>query len=58
MSSSSEGILQKLLNLTLIFQNIILSTGKASDITADIQIPLTLFIMIKAKINNLYTLSK
>ena len=32
---------------TLIFQNIILITGKASDITADVQIPMMILILIR-----------
>lgn len=39
--------------VTLIFQNIILTTGKASDITADVQIPLMILILIKSRLPNL-----
>ena len=55
---SAEGILQRLCDISLTFQNVILCTGKASDITADVQIPLMIYIMIKGKIPNMPSLLK
>jgi len=43
-------------DVTLIFQNVILTTGKASDITADVQIPLMILVLIKSELKNLPTL--
>lgn len=43
---------------TLIFQNIILITGKASDITADVQIPMMILILTQSEIRNLASLMR
>ena len=40
----------------MVFHNIIVSTGKASDITADLQIPMMIFIFVKSKIKNLQSM--
>jgi len=42
----------------MVFQNLILITGKASDITADVQIPMMILILIKSEITNLSSLIK
>lgn len=43
-------------DVTIVFQNVILITGKASDITADVQIPLMILVLIKSELKNLPTL--
>lgn len=49
-------MLQVFNEVTTVFQNIILITGKASDITADVQIPMMMLILIKSDIDNLASL--
>jgi hypothetical protein len=51
-----DSIIKVFLELTLIFQNVILITGSATDITADVQIPMMLVSIIRSKIKNLITL--
>jgi|JI6StandDraft_1071083.scaffolds.fasta_scaffold01224_1 hypothetical protein len=53
---SPEAILSALHELNLIFQQVILSTGKASDITADIQIPLVQLTLIRSQVPNVKSL--
>jgi hypothetical protein len=43
---------------TLTFHNIILITGKASDITADIEILIMMFVLVKSQIRNLWSIIK
>lgn len=42
--------------MTLVFQNVIQTTGTGIDITADIQIPLMIITMIRCKVRNITTL--
>lgn len=53
---STEGILKVLHEINLTFQQVILSTGKASDITADIQIPLVQLMLIRTRMPNVHSL--
>ncbi len=39
--------------VTLVFQNIILTTGSPSDITADVQIPMMLLVILRVQMTNL-----
>jgi hypothetical protein len=51
-----DKILKAFYDITLVFQNVILTTGSATDITADIQIPLMLLTIIRCKVRNITTL--
>lgn len=51
-----DRILKIFYEITLIFQNVILTTGSGTDITADIQIPLMLITIIRCKVRNITTL--
>ena len=53
---SADELLKIFNDVTVAFQNIILTTGRASDITADLQIPMMIFIMIKSKAKNLHSI--
>lgn len=54
--SSADGLLSIFHETINIFQNIILINGKAGDITADVQIPMMLCIVIRSRVRNLYTI--
>jgi len=43
-------------SMVIAFQNVILITGNANDITADVQIPMMMVALIKSQIPNLDTL--
>lgn len=51
-----DKILKIFYEITIVFQNVILTTGSATDITADIQIPLMLITIIRCKVRNMATL--
>lgn len=51
-----DSVLRVFYQVTLVFQNVILTTGSATDITADVQIPLMLLTIIRCKVRNLATL--
>jgi hypothetical protein len=53
---SPEGILGVFNEINMMFQQVILSTGKPSDITADIQIPLMQLLLIRNQLPNLHSL--
>lgn len=53
---SPEGLLKLFNSTTNTFQQVILATGKASDITADIQIPLMQLMLIRCQPQNMHTL--
>ena len=53
---SPDRILKIFYEITLVFQNVILITGSATDVNADIQIPMMLVVIIRAKVKNLVTL--
>lgn len=56
MPNCADKLLRILQEVTLVFQNIVLTTGKASDITADLQIPLMMLVVIRSGINNLVSI--
>lgn len=51
-----DKVLKIFYEITIVFQNVILTTGSATDITADIQIPLMLITIIRCKVRNMATL--
>lgn len=53
---SPDRILKIFHDITLVIQNVIMITGSASDITADVQIPMMLMVVIRCKVKNLPTL--
>ena len=52
-SQSADELLKVFHEIVTVFQNIILINGKASDITADVQIPMMIYILTKSKLKNL-----
>jgi hypothetical protein len=52
-ASSADTLLKRFHEITMIFQNVIITTGKPSDVNADSQLDLMLFVLIKSQLPNL-----
>lgn len=54
--NSPEGLMRLFHDVTLVFQNVVLIKGKASDVNADLQIPLMIFVILHSDVNNLHSI--
>jgi hypothetical protein len=52
-----DGMLRIFQEVTRVFHHVIMMTGKGEDITADVQIPLMLLVLLKSDIKNLLTVT-